>query len=442
MKYISQRIFLGNTSITNILLSIICLTSIIDALSVRIIGLIGPDYSMIGSVFAFVISFIIFQTILIIIVKIVSSYKSVYQYPSSKSFELLYRTLMVTPFISSIFLLLMIIQIIANESYQVILIPIVTFASYVPSIILLSILILKLLGWFNKKHDYITLSYTIAMSSILVNAVIFSLNLPTDLFDYGIEREPTTIQHRMTQTGLLNQPFKEAYQISSIFSFISTWVATAILLQYYSRKIGKVIYWLIVALPLLYFLGQFPPIFNYLFSSLRDSDPTLYVTLATLIFGLTKVAGGTFFAIGFLIIGRQINNVQIRNYLRFSGFGILLLFVATQANSVIISPYPPFGIIAISSMTLASLLTFVGLYLTALSVSRETNLRIEIDKKVTQLSFIKKIGIAQMEEEVYKQVLPILERTSESQDNIPTSLDNEDIKLYVKEALRALKKNQ
>ena len=432
----------NNTAITVVLLSVITSVAIFDALAFRILGLIVPNYKVIVSAFVFGITFVIFEIMWITILREIYSLKLINTYILSRSFRSFYGIVIISPFVGSAIIVAIILEMIKSTSYHIFLIPIATFASYIPAIIILSILILKLIRWFKRKRDYVMLSYTVAITTILISAIFFIVNLPTELYNYRVERKSISFQQRITEVGIPTQYFPEAYQYSSFIAFISTWVATAILLHSYSRKVGKVIYWLLVALPLLYFLGQYPPVFNYIFSSVRDSDPSLYARLFTLIFGLTKIAGGTFFAIGFWAIARNINNKHVKEYLRFSGFGILLLFVATQTNSVILSPYPPFGIIAISSIALASLLTFVGLYLTALSISRETNLRIEIDKKVTQLSFVKKMGTAQMEEDLFRQVLPIVERTKEAEDNIPTSLETEDIKLYVKEALEALKKTK
>jgi hypothetical protein len=159
-----------------------------------------------------------------------------------------------------------------------------------------------------------------------------------------------------------------------------------------------------------------------------------------LFFGLTKTIGGLFFAIGFWAMAKSINNKIIRNYLGLSGCGILLIFVATQSNSILIGPYPPFGIIALSCMSLASYLTLVGIYFTALSIAKETNLRIQITQKVKELAMLGKIGSAQMEQDLLKHVEPIVEKHSERVDEIPTSLEEEDIKLFVKQALREINK--
>ena len=103
----------------------------------------------------------------------------------------------------------------------------------------------------------------------------------------------------------------------------------------------------------------------------------------------------------------------------------------------------PFGIIALSSMALASNLTFVGIYFTALSIAKETNLRVQITQKVKQLAVLGDLlGSAQIQKDLLRQVKPIVEKHLEKVDEIPTSLEDEDIQLFVKQALREIKKRE
>ena len=53
-----------------------------------------------------------------------------------------------------------------------------------------------------------------------------------------------------------------------------------------------------------------------------------------------------------------------------------------------------------------------------------------------------KIGTAQMEQELLKQVKPIIEKHYEREDEIPTSLEEEDIKIFVRQALKEIQKSQ
>lgn len=442
--YGSKKVAAGNTKLIFILLFLICAASIIDVLGVRILNFVGPNYSVIGSVFVFVILFSIFLISWLLVIKMIAPFTPLYtSSTSTKLFSTLYQVLQAFSFVSTAVIIAIILEMLRNSSYHIILIPVATFASFIPAIMILSILILKLANWFKSKHDYIMLAYTIAMTTILLNAVSVIINFPTLMGYYSLERRTGTIQFMTTYVGasyLTHQPFVTAYQYSSFISFVATWAATALFLRHYSRKTGRVIYWLLVALPLAYFLGQYPPIFNYIFSSVRDSDPSLYARIYILFFGLTKTVGGLFFAIGFWTMAKSIKNKVIRNYLGLSGCGILLIFVATQSNSILIAPYPPFGIIALSSMALASNLTFVGIYFTALSIAKETNLRIEISQKVKQLAMLGKMGTAQMQQDLLNHVKPIVERHSKGADEISTSLEDEDIKLFVRQALKEIKK--
>ena len=229
--------------------------------------------------------------------------------------------------------------------------------------------------------------------------------------------------------------------ITSSVSFILTWIATAFLLKNYSKKIGEITYWILVSLPLLYFVGEYQPVFNFLFSPIRDTDPALYARLFTIFFGLTRTVGAIFFAAGFWVIAKNIKSNEVKIYLRLSGFGILLVFVSTQVSGLVLVPYPPFGSVAISSMSLGSILTYLGVYSAAVSVSKDSKLRTEITKRIQEADLFGKIGWAQMEENLIKEVKPLMQRMSQSPEEPTISSDEDDIRLYVREVLAEVKKH-
>jgi Na+/alanine symporter len=108
-------------------------------------------------------------------------------------------------------------------------------------------------------------------------------------------------------------PFANAlnygYTITSILSFILLWVATSLLLREYSKRIGRITYWALVSIPLVYFLSQFPALFFNLFDSLIISNPTLFGIVLTLIFSLSKIAGGILFGIAFWTIAKNLPEI-------------------------------------------------------------------------------------------------------------------------------------
>ena len=116
-------------------------------------------------------------------------------------------------------------------------------------------------------------------------------------------------------------PFANAlnngYTITSILSFILLWVATSLLAAENTQKrIGRITYWALVSIPLVYFLSQFPALFFNLFDSLIISNPTLFGIVLTLIFSLSKIAGGILFGIAFWTIAKNLpDNTVVKSYM-------------------------------------------------------------------------------------------------------------------------------
>ena len=66
--------------------------------------------------------------------------------------------------------------------------------------------------------------------------------------------------------------------VFAIMSFVVTWFATAVLLSYRSRRIGRIKYWVIIALPLIYFLSQFISSITDEFAPLISSDSVTFAS--------------------------------------------------------------------------------------------------------------------------------------------------------------------
>ena len=121
--------------------------------------------------------------------------------------------------------------------------------------------------------------------------------------------------------------FNLAYFITSVMSFVSTWFATVLLLQHYSTKIGRAKYWVIVSIPLVYFLSQFQTILLGIFTPFRLSDPILFGLTYTLVFSASKPLGGILFGVAFWIVSRGVSHGQVKDYMIISGYGLLLLLL-------------------------------------------------------------------------------------------------------------------
>src|SRR5206468_7948376 len=105
------------------------------------------------------------------------------------------------------------------------------------------------------------------------------------------------------------------YFIASIISFIIIWIATAIMLRHHSIRFGTIRYWIIIGIPLLYFLMQFLPIFVDVFSSYSIANPALFSIIYTIVFSASKPGGGLLFAVAFWSLAKRISDKQLRSYM-------------------------------------------------------------------------------------------------------------------------------
>jgi signal transduction histidine kinase len=242
-----------------------------------------------------------------------------------------------------------------------------------------------------------------------------------------------------TTNGLLDYTFV----IFSILSFILTWLATSMLLRHQSEKIGRVKYLIAVGIPLIYFTSQFFSLFLNIFVPLLRSDPVFYGLLLTFIFTFSKLVGGIFFGIAFWMVARSLGPDNIvRKYMIISAYGLILLFISIQINGIIVTSYPPFGLITTLFIGLSSYMVLIGIYSSAVSVSQDVKLRQTIRKSTTEESkLLISIGSAQMEQEIQRRAVKVAkdqQQTMAEQTGVQSSLTEHDMKQYVSEVLKEI----
>ena len=210
---------------------------------------------------------------------------------------------------------------------------------------------------------------------------------------------------------------------------------------YYSNRIGKIKYWIIISLPLVYFLSQFISLFLNLYGPIMDQNIFLYMVSFSVIFSISKAAGGVLFGIAFWVMVRKMNKIIVlKNFLIMVAIGFMLLFVSEQAVSLISFPYPPFGLTSVATLGLSSYLILVGLYYSAISVSKDIRMRKSILSSVLKdVNFLMKIGSAEVEKETEKMVGKLIDQHLEK---IPPQIENttENIKEYVDEIMTEVRR--
>ena len=141
------------------------------------------------------------------------------------------------------------------------------------------------------------------------------------------------------------------------------------MLKEYSNKLGQLKYWIIVSIPLIFYIGQYFVQINSEIIFQLTSNITSFIITLTIIFIFSNLIGGLLFGIPFWTIAKTIHNSAIKTSMTIAGFGFVFLFLTNQAHGMVVSPYPPFGIITSLYFGLSSFLLMVGFYCSAIYMS-------------------------------------------------------------------------
>jgi hypothetical protein len=159
-----------------------------------------------------------------------------------------------------------------------------------------------------------------------------------------------------------------------------------------------------------------------------------------LIYNSAYALGGLLFGVAFWTVARRVKKRDTKNYLFISAIGMALLFSSNHsAIAVANAPYPPFGITSVWFVGLASYFLLFGIYSSALSITRDSELRREIRRSVgNQFSLLRSIGTSEMESQIQKSVMNVCKKLPEDVQS-QSSLEEEDIKRYIDEVIREVK---
>jgi hypothetical protein len=214
------------------------------------------------------------------------------------------------------------------------------------------------------------------------------------------------------------------------------WVASAVMLYFYSHNIGRIKYWLMLSTPLAgLIIGNlallvFIPSINTVF----DQQVIFYTMI---LFG-GLIAGGLLLAFSFKVTARNLRDQGLSDYLAIASRGIAILFVAFYAN-VSSGSYLPFGILASSFLHFGAFLFFAGVYASAISISSEASLRRTIRTHLLDKTrLLDNIATANMNQELEKLTLSIVEKHQKElneETGIDSSIPESEIKKYIEEAI-------
>ena len=408
---------------------------VIDSTIVKYIAFSNKEYPTTVYVSIFSALAVLFIATVIVLLGFVKSSNSEPGLKRGLSVKTTYLIIAVTQ-ILLIGIMVMIIQpTIAFKSYNTLSLLVVVFISHITALFFLIMLALTLVDWIMTKRDRILSLYTISFSLTAI-AIMTSLVYTEQVLSH----QPSNIRPSSFHGSMLSLPsaelamsFGPVLDIISILSFVSVWIASAVLLSTYSRRIGKIRYWAIISIPLIYFLFPFEKNVVDIFRSLVVSSPVLYGVLNITIFSATKQIGALLFSLVFLAASTLVTKHEMQKYLLICAIGMAVLYGSIEIDTLLFATYPPFGVVTVSFMPIGSYLLFTGILLSARLVARDKELRMEFYRSaMSQMSLLKIIGVSEMEKQLMKGYKSIDKRTRSLEKDSSYEKDN------VKEALHGL----
>lgn len=387
---------------------------VVDSTIVKYIAFSNKEYPTPLYVSIFVTLAVMFIGIVIVLLGFVKSKNSESGLRRGLSVKTTYLIIAVTQFLLISIILIIIQPTVSLKSYNTLSLLAVVFISHITGLFFLIMLVLTLVDWIMTKRDKILSLYTISFSLTAI-AIITSLIYST----YVLSHQPSNIRPTSLHLSLINFPrgelglyFGPALDIFSLLSFVSVWIASAVLMRTYSTKMGRIRYWTITSLPLIYFLFPFEKNVVDIFQSFVVSSPVLYGVLNATIFSATKQLGALFFSLVFLASSTLVTKHEMQKYLLISAVGIAILYGSIEIDTLLYATYPPFGVVTVSFIPMGSYLLFTGILLSASLVARDKELRREFyNTAMNQLSLLKTIGVREMEKELIKKYKSIDKRT-------------------------------
>jgi hypothetical protein len=241
--------------------------------------------------------------------------------PNSKPLE---KTITLVQYVLAAIMVLVVLQIFIVSHYYTNLLTASTVISYGLTVFLMSILAFRLFSWFK-------LNRSLAAAGIIVNAMVTIIINAVPLL--GKPAIVSPLSPVIFQTGFYPGTAMSIVAMlqsnSDLGCVILTWAGTILLLRHNIRRVGKIKFWILVTLPLIYF-----GVYNIsLYQSLYPSSPVTTAISSNLMIPLFLLVSattlcGVLFGIGFWSVARFVSHAtDVRDYMMITAYGLILLLI-------------------------------------------------------------------------------------------------------------------
>ena len=377
---------------------------VLDSAIVRFSSFSGTSLPSLLNVAIFVIFYTIFAVASLLLIKSVR--KLVYKYEHKLVLPMpmyFYYVISVTLISTFVIILLIILQITLLNEYSLSLLRAQTYISNISALSLLGFLISLFVRWLTSRRNYFLVLYLVSLSLLSIALIVSLIYLDSNFINRPSSVRPIAINFYIS-CCVTGTPFTESlstvFDILSLSSFFLMWIATAILLNQYRYKMGGLKYFSVICIPLIYYIFPFQGYFGDALIPLLVSSPLIFSTIYVLIFSATKQVGAVFFGLGFWFASGLVYDNRVRKSLLVSSTGMVILFSSIALAPLQYSLYPPYGLITEAFIPLGAYLLLVGIFTSAIYVSRDAAVRRELYRSaIKQLDLLRSIGTSEMEKE-------------------------------------------
>jgi hypothetical protein len=441
------------TTKTALLLIIVMVSvMIVDTTIVKFFTFTNEEFRTSSNIAIFVIFSLIFAFSTTLLIRSLKKSESKYSFKHELNLKYSYSILSFCQYLIIVILAFISLQTNLLRSYNIFSLYFAVYVIYISAILFLIFLISMLVGWFRSNRSHILILYAVSFSAMVLN-ILVSLIYLTFQFSRHISSGHVSalmVQPFPIHFSLISLPGSElansfgvSLDVLSLLSFMLTWIATAKLLSQYRHRIGKIRYWTIISIPLLYFLFPFETYFVNVFQPYMLDSPVIFGIIYLLVFSATKQVGGILFSMVFLTASITIKRPRLRNSLLITGMGMAILYGSVEIDTLPYVVFPPFNLVTISFMPIGSYLLFVGIFTSARRVSDDAHLRKEFYKSAeSHMSLLKTIGVTEMEKQIMKRCKPLIDRSAMLEKPEDQELEQQDVKEMIHDVLNELKERR
>ena len=351
--------------------------------------------------------------------------------------------------ILSVTLIITTIQLSYLKNYSNIVFYLSSYISFIASLGFLSILSFKFFQWYLKGKNKYTLFYGVLFSLYCITLLLALIYLLS-----GLATHPSTVNYTSPRelragTYSINIVFQNniaiLYDIFFIISFLLAWILTVLMLKQYSRRIGKYKFWIIVSLPLLFYLMRYEGIIIDLFNlddilklpSLGTIYPNVGAAIYTAFINSNIQATGVFFGFSFLAILLKLKNSQLQNDMLITIFGMMILFASRDFHSILLNSLPPNGVVTTSFMVLGSFMLFNGIISFLKLAVRDKEFYVDLITRLeSDTELLKNIIVSEKEMELAKKIKPLMDYSHQWQkEHEYGSMKSDEIKQIIEDVI-------